>query len=104
MRHGEEREARLVIMWLLEGSRGGRMRAKILLLLKEKPMNPNQLAKAIGANYRTITHHLKVLEEHGLVRRLRGKSYGAPYVLTEFAERAWGYIRESARRVLGDEP
>ena len=100
---GASREERLIVKWLLEGSRGGKLRAKILLLLKEKPLNPNQLARLLGVNYRTISHHLKVLEEHGLVKKLRN-SHGAPYVLTELSERIWGYIVESAKRALGEEP
>lgn len=95
------REVRLIVRWLIEGSRGGKLRAKILLLLKEKPLNPNQLAKTLGVNYRTISHHLRVLEEHGFVKRI-SRSHGAPYVLTELSERAWSYIIESAKRVLGE--
>jgi len=96
------REVRLIVRWLLEGSRGGRLRARILLLLKEKPMNPNQLAKTLQVNYRTVTHHLKVLQKHGLVKRLGREGYGAPYVLTRLSEEVWEDIVESAKRILGD--
>ena len=77
------------------------MRAKILLLLRDRPMNPNQLANEIGVNYRTIRHHLRVLEEHGLVKRLGG-SYGTPYVLSDAAVGMWGVIEDSIKRVLGE--
>lgn len=97
----ERREIRLILKWLLEGSRGGRLRSKILLLLREKPMNPNQLARELNVNYRSITHHLKVLEEHGLVERL-GRGYGSPYVLTRIAEEVWEDILDSAKRVEGE--
>lgn len=60
------------------GSRGGPMRAKILKLLSERPMNAHQLAEALGVNYRTITHHLNVLLENGLIVA-EGPKYGTPY-------------------------
>lgn len=96
------REIRLIVRWLLEGSRGGKLRARILLLLKEKPMNPNQLAKELGVNYRTVIHHLRILQEHELVEKLGGNNYGAPYALTRLSEEIWEYIEEVVRRILGD--
>ncbi len=94
------REVRLIVRWLIEGTRGGRLRARILLLLRDGPMNAHQLARSLGVNYRTATHHLRVLQEHGLVERL-GDGYGSPYVLTSLAEEAWPVIEESIRKVLG---
>ncbi len=76
------------------------MRARILLLLKDKPMNPNQLAAELGVNYRTITHHLNILEEHDLVNRL-GEGYGKPYILSDHALEMWSLLEESINRVLG---
>ncbi len=98
-----ERLFKIMITWLIEGSRGGRTRARILLLLKDSPKNPNQLARELGLNYRTIMHHLKVLEEHGLIRRL-GKGYGRPYILTQEALNHWEIIEKSIREILGEKP
>ncbi len=72
----------------------------ILLALRERPSNPHRLARMLGLNYRTVTHHLEVLSRHGLVRRLT-QGYGAPYVLSDLARARWGEIEESIRRVLG---
>ncbi len=82
---------RKIITWLLSGSRGGPTRLKILRALKEKPMNPNQLAKTLNLNYKTVLHHLSVLERHGLVVRL-GSGYGAPYFLSDTLERNWEVV------------
>ncbi len=90
----DKRRFTLLLRWLLEGSQGGPTRARILKLLREEPKNPHQLAKALGLNYRTITHHLKVLEKHGLVARI-GSGYGSPYILTNTSEKFWGLIEAS---------
>ncbi len=98
----DEKKVKMLTIWLIEGSRGGKTRARILMALKKSPANPHQLAKRLGLNYRTITHHLKVLEDHGLVRRIHN-SYGAPYTLSEAAEKYWKIIEQSICKVLGDE-
>lgn len=54
------------------------MRARILKLLSEKPMNAHQLAELLGVNYRTIMHHLSILMENGLVVA-EGPKYGTLY-------------------------
>ncbi len=87
--------------WLFEASRGGPTRARIILLLMEHPMNINQIARRLGLNYRTIQHHLGVLEKHGIVERL-GDGYGFPYFLSVEALNMIDYIEESICRVLGD--
>jgi len=55
------------LFWLLIASRGGDTRAKILKVLIETPMNKNELSKKLSLNYRTIAHHLKVLQENKIV-------------------------------------
>jgi len=54
------------------------MRAKILKLINQNPMNAHQLAEAMNVNYRTITHHLNILLENGLVVA-EGPKYGTLY-------------------------
>ncbi|MCE4601540.1 MAG: winged helix-turn-helix domain-containing protein [Desulfurococcales archaeon] len=97
----EDKRLKLLLAWLLEGSRGGATRARIMLELKDNPSNPNQLSRRLGLNYRTIIHHLEVLERHGLVERI-GSGYGAPYTLSDLALENWDVIFEVACRVLGD--
>ncbi len=82
---------RKILTWLLNGSRGGPTRLKILRALKEKPMNPNQLARVLNLNYKTVIHHLTVLERHGLIVRLES-GYGAPYFLSDVLERNWEVV------------
>ncbi len=80
-----------ILVWLLNGSRGGPTRLRILKALRREPMNPNQLARVLKLNYKTVIHHLSVLERHGLVVRLES-SYGAPYFLSEELERNWEIV------------
>jgi len=89
---------RLIIKWLLEGTRGGPMRGRILQVLRERPMNINQLAKTLNINYKTVMHHIEILEEHGLVRKL-ARGYGAPYTLTATAEDYWELIEEALKNL-----
>ncbi|WP_245522514.1 helix-turn-helix domain-containing protein [Vulcanisaeta distributa] len=94
-----ERDLKKILIWLLGGSRGGLMRLKILLLLKKRPMNPNQLARVLNVNYRTVIYHLELLERYGLVNKL-DIGYGAPYFISDKLEKRWDLIRD-VMRILG---
>jgi DNA-binding transcriptional ArsR family regulator len=50
-------------------------------LLKE-PSNTNQLRKTLNLDFRTVKHHLEVLENNGLVTAM-GNSYGRMYFVSE---------------------
>jgi predicted transcriptional regulator len=68
------------LMWyLLFGTRGGPNRLRILEALDRSPANAHQLAAAVGLDYRTVRHHLKLLEKSGAVSRPVGDAYAAPY-------------------------
>jgi len=49
--------------------------------LIERPMNAYQLAVALSLNYRTVMHHLEVLEENRIVRG-EGPRYGRVFFPT----------------------
>ncbi len=66
---------------MLAGARGGETRAKILVLLAERPSNMNQLANRLGMDYRTITHHIGILLKNSLVVS-QGEGYGVTYFLS----------------------
>lgn len=50
-------------------------------ILVVSPMNANQLAGSLSVNYRTVSHHLKVLVESKLVQA-QGPRYGQVYFPT----------------------
>ena len=78
-------DARRLLLYLLTASRGGPNRIRILLLLAEKPYNTHQLAKAVGIHYRSIKHHLNILEKNNLITQT-GEKYGMVFFLSEFLE------------------
>lgn len=75
-----------VLWWLFLGTRGGLNRARIIKKLKMRPYNANQLAEELNVNYRTITHHMKILEKSNLVKSV-GEKYGKMYILTDEMEK-----------------
>lgn len=54
------------------------MRINIIKSLMESPKNANVLSSALGVNYRTIEHHLKVLISNGIIIA-QGNNYGKVY-------------------------
>jgi DNA-binding transcriptional ArsR family regulator len=73
------------LMWyLLCGTRGGPNRVRILELLERSPANAHQLAASLGLDYRTVRHHLRLLEQNGAIARPVGDAYAAPYELSPY--------------------
>ncbi|HEY9245430.1 MAG TPA: PAS domain S-box protein [Candidatus Methanoperedens sp.] len=70
-----------LLYYLIEGTRGGKTRASILRLLAEKSYNANQLAKALDMDYKTIRHHLKVLEKKGIITKGRNEYSGLYFMV-----------------------
>ena len=52
---------------MLAGTLGGYTRGSILNMLADKPYNTNQLAEALNLDYQTISHHLDVLANNGII-------------------------------------
>ena len=91
--YGEKYLKRL-LWYLLGGTRGGPTRAEILKILRERPLNANQLAETMRVDYKTIQHHLRVLEENGLVGPSEKRAYGAMIFLTPKMEEAAPFLEE----------
>lgn len=75
------RSYRHLLQWLIAGTRGGVNRGRIIVELREEPKNANQLGSALEVDYRTVRHHLDVLEKNGLVTSI-GERYGRMYFLS----------------------
>jgi predicted transcriptional regulator len=71
-----------LLYWLIDGTRGGKTRAKLILLLLKKPRNTRQLALASGFDYTTVQYHIELLEKNSLLERSGGK-YGGVYFVSE---------------------
>ena len=72
---------RQLLWWLIGGSRGGRNRLRIVRALEMRPMNTNQLSNELDLNYKTVQHHLDVLERSNIVTT-EGENYGKLYFLS----------------------
>ena len=87
------RQLKYVLGWLIAGTRGGVTRAQIIRALKEAPQNANQLANLIEMDYRTIRHHLEVLEKNGIITSA-GDRYGLAYFLSPEMEENYAMFEE----------
>ena len=77
--------AKRLFWYLFAGARGGENRIKIILLLKEKPYNTNQLAEVMGLDYKAIQHHLDVLTKNNLIVK-QGEKYGVLFFISPYLE------------------
>lgn len=50
-------------------------------MLKEAPLNANQLAQKLEMDYKTVRHHLRVLSKNRMVTEV-GEGYGAMYFVS----------------------
>ena len=89
-----DRYLRRLLWYLFAGTRGGPSRAEIIKVLRDRPCNANQLAQALKVDYKTVQHHIGVLEEHGLVAPSEKGAYGALLFLTPKMEDATPILDE----------
>jgi len=82
-----------LLQWLILGSKGGITRTKILTTLNEKPMNANNLSKKLEMDYKTIQHHLKILEQNQLINSI-GNKYGQIYVISTQLEEEYDLFKK----------
>jgi DNA-binding transcriptional ArsR family regulator len=92
------RPFKYLLGWLIAGTRGGVSRAKIIETLNETPQNANQLANKLGMDYRTIRHHLEVLEKNRLVTSA-GEGYGTTYFLSPALEENYALFEEILKKI-----
>ncbi len=74
---------RKLLWWLIAGSTGGPNRAKIIMALHQRPYNANKLSEVLNLNYKTVRHHIKVLEENKVITSPGKRKYGEMYFLTD---------------------
>ena len=68
-------------------------RAKIIRILNDEPMNANQLTGMLKVDYRTVRHHLDVLEKNGVITPM-GERYGMMYFLSPEMEENYTIFEE----------
>jgi predicted transcriptional regulator len=90
-----------IAYWLLAGSKGGINRARILSIIMKKPMNSNQLSEKMKVDYKTIAHHVELLEKNGLVYSTSNK-YGKMFFPSQQLESS-KEILDLVKKVMKDE-
>ena len=92
------RPLKYLLGWLIAGTRGGVTRAKMIRALKETPQNANQLANLLKMDYRTIRHHLKVLQKNRIITSA-GDRYGTTYFLSPQMEENYALFEEILEKI-----
>ncbi len=92
------RSLKYLLGWLIAGTRGGPTRAKIIEALKETPQNANQLATLLKMDYKTMRHHLEVLEKNKIITSI-GDRYGATYFLSQTMEDNYSMFEEIMKKI-----
>jgi len=82
----DDPELRRLLWFLLGGSRGGLNRAGIIISLRDKPSNQNQLAGDLSLQYKAVQHHMRILVRNSLVVGT-GEKYGVTYSLSPWLDR-----------------
>jgi DNA-binding transcriptional ArsR family regulator len=88
---------RSLLWYLLVGTRGGPNRSRILDELLESPKNAHLLAATLSLDYRTVRHHLLLLERNGIVTRPVGDAYATPYELAPHVALHFDVVQEVRR-------
>jgi len=88
-----------LLWYLIAGSRGGANRAIIIKKLYDRPYNVNQLSVELDLDYKTIEHHIKVLQSHNIIVKSTGKKYGALFFLSDSMEEEYPQFLEIVEKV-----
>ncbi len=92
------RPLKYLLGWLIAGTRGGATRAKMIEALREAPRNANQLATLLGMDYRTMRHHIDVLEKNKIITSA-GEGYGTTYFLSPVMEENYALFEEITKKI-----
>ncbi|MFZ2071507.1 MAG: winged helix-turn-helix domain-containing protein [Halobacteriota archaeon] len=84
---------RRIIWWMIVGTKGGVNRARIIRALKDRPSNANQLTELVGLDYKTVRHHLKVLQDNKIITSA-GERYGTVYFLSPGMEKEYEVFKD----------
>ncbi len=75
-----------LLWYLVAGTKGGETRGRIIEFLKKNPSNANKMAEILKLDYKTIRHHLEVLEKNNIITAVNKGNYGAVYFLSELMQ------------------
>ncbi len=68
------RAMKRAFMFSIAGTRGGPVRLAVLKIIAKKKMNINQVSIRMNMDYKTIQHHMRVLDKSGFVKKEMSKN------------------------------
>jgi len=86
-----------LLWWLLSSSAGAGSRVTLLKAVREEPRNAQQLAVALGLDYSTVRHHLRVLLSNHLIETT-GTHYGQVYSISSLLDARWADLEHILER------
>lgn len=89
---------KMILWFIIAGTRGGVNRAKILNLIKDTPMNANKIAKVLNLDHKTVIHHVQILSKNDLVVKAQ-KDYGAEYKLSQIMQKNQKVLEEIVEKI-----
>jgi len=93
-----EQPLKQLLGWLITGTKGGKTRAQIIKSVKNNPQNANQLATQLKVDYKTIRHHLTILEKNKIVVPV-GERYSTVYFLSPPIEENYAVFEEITNKM-----
>lgn len=82
---------------------------RIIKYLKDNPSNANFISNELKLDYKTVRHHLKVLEQNSLIVASQKGAYGSSYFLSDYflaqysiVNEIWAKVNKSASGENGD--
>ena len=86
---------RQLLGWLITGTKGGKTRAQIIETVRSNPRNANQLATQLKVDYKTIRHHLTILQKNKIIIPV-GTHYSTVYFLSQPMEENYSLFEQMA--------
>ena len=83
-----------LLWYLIAGTKGGETRGNIIELLNKTPSNANKIAGILNLDYKTVRHHLDVLEKNNIITSINKGNYGAVYFLSEIMKANFNIFNE----------
>jgi len=88
-----------ILWYVFFATRGGESRIRIVDKLAERPYNINQLSKELKMDYKTILHHIKVLEDNKIILP-EEKKYGTIYFHSPMFEQGMKMFNDIKERIF----
>jgi predicted transcriptional regulator len=83
-----------MMVYIFVGTLGGQNRARIVEMLRNDPSNLNKISEKLNLDYKTVQHHIRMLEENDVLVASSKGAYGAVYFLTPYFEKHFDTIRK----------